>query len=168
MIAAAVITLSGRDDDKTPTANSTSSTVDAYSVPSRPATTAVDAITTLPDPNLPAVTPGPNGRGVRIDDIKVFQGTYQVFYRTTGYEPRIADDPASHHMHFFFDDVTPENAGSNGPMPGRYVLWDVPSPFTGYRIADRPAAAQRICVLVADRHHGVEQGSGNCVPLPVS
>ena len=42
----------------------------------------------------------------------------------------------------------------------------MPSPFNGYTIADKPAAASSMCVLVANFLHQVEQDTGNCVPLP--
>lgn len=115
---------------------------------------------------LAAVPVGASGRGVRIDSITVKDGTYQVVYRTAGYEPKISNEAGSHHIHFFFDTVTQENAGTNGPNPGAWILYDVPSPFTLYKVSDKPAAARYMCALVADRNHGVELNTGNCVSLP--
>jgi len=78
----------------------------------------------------------------------------------------IDPDPSTHHLHFFFDDVAPQNAGTNGNPPGKWVIWDVPSPFTGMKVADRPADANRICVLVANSNHEIELDTGNCVDIP--
>jgi molecular chaperone DnaK len=117
---------------------------------------------------VPAVAVGASGRGVRIDAITIKDGSYQVVYRTAGYVPKISNEAGSHHIHFFFDNVTQENAGTNGPSPGAWILYDVPSPFTLYKVSDKPAAARQMCALVADRNHGVELNTGNCVSLPTS
>ena len=42
-----------------------------------------------------------------------------------------------------------------------------PIPFKGYKVSDRPAAATKMCILVANMDHSVIQGTGNCVdPAP--
>ena len=165
VITAGVYFSTRGEEDPDPAASGVSTTADPYG--SVPTTDADDVTTTTARPGLAAVTPGASGRGVRIDDVIVKQGVYEVSYRTTGYEPRLSTDAGTHHLHFFFDDVAPEHAGQQSATPGRWVLWDVPSPFTGYRVADRPPGANRICALVADHTHNVELDSGNCVPLPV-
>lgn len=134
----------------------TSSTADAASTTAPPTT------------DLPAVAVGASGRGVRIDSITIKDGAYHVAYRTAGYTPKISADVGTYHIHFFFDTVAQENAGTNGPNPGAWILYDVPSPFTGYNVTDRPAASRYMCALVADRNHGVELGTGNCMSLPTS
>lgn len=149
----------GGGDGENATDTTTTSTTAA------PSTTAPTAPTTTA---LPAVTVGAGGRGVRIDSITIKDGAYQVVYRTAGYTPKISNEAGSHHIHFFFDTVTPENAGTNGPKPGEWILYDVPSPFTLYKVSDKPAAARYMCALVADRNHGVEVGTGNCASLPTS
>lgn len=68
------------------------------------------------------------------------------------------------HIHFFFDSVAPENAGSPGSGP--WYLYGGPRPFTGYRVSERPAAAMQMCALVANSNHSVQPNSGNCVDLP--
>ncbi len=40
------------------------------------------------------------------------------------------------------------------------------SPFTLFTQNDRPAGATQICILVANADHSVNQGTGNCYPLP--
>ena len=164
VVAAAFAVARGGDDAPGGTGTATTTTVDLYGAAVTRGT--VDRTTTTADPSLPAVTPGPSGRGVRIDHVEIVQGTYQVSYRTVGYDPELSEEPGTHHLHFFFDDTAAEHAGQQSATPGRWVLWDVPSPFTGYRVADRPNDADRICALVADHVHNVELGSGNCVPLP--
>jgi hypothetical protein len=144
----------GGDDNGAGTSTTTSTTA--------PATSTSTATT------LPAVAVGASGRGVRIDAITIKDGAYQVVYRTAGYDPKVSENPTTHHIHFFFDTVAQANAGTNGPKPGLWVLYDVPSPFTKYKVSDRPAGAQQMCALVADSHHGVETGTGNCLALPAA
>ena len=108
---------------------------------------------------------------MRIDSITISGGKYLVAYRTGGFEPKIdhtGGDPTSHHIHFFFDTVPQEDAGTNGPNPGSWIIWDVPTPFDGYKVSDRPANAKKMCSLVADTSHAVELSTGNCVDLPAS
>jgi hypothetical protein len=117
---------------------------------------------------LPAVAVGPSGRGVRIDSITIKNGKYSVVYRTAGYTPKVdGNDSSSHHIHFFFDTVPQEDAGTNGPhQTGAWILYDVPSPFEGYKVSDKPTAAHQMCSLVADYLHQIELNTGNCVALP--
>jgi actin-like ATPase involved in cell morphogenesis len=116
---------------------------------------------------LAAVPVGASGRGVMIDAITIKDGKYSVTYRTAGYTPKVdGNDPASHHIHFFFDNLAVENAGANGPNPGQWILYDVPSPFEGFKESDRPATAKRMCAAVSDYLHRVEVDTGNCVNLP--
>ena len=95
-----------------------------------------------------------------------------------GFDPFIGPAP-NRHIHFFFPvgsmATDPSNAGSGGPSPGDWVLWDEPNPFgpggnqLPYRVEDaRDVDAREICVLVADSQHVVEVGTGNCLPLPAA
>ena len=71
------------------------------------------------------------------------------------------------HVHFFFDTVEPRtNAGTGGPNPGFWIIYDTPSPFTLMKLSDKPAGAKQMCILVADQSHAIEVGTGNCVDLP--
>jgi hypothetical protein len=116
---------------------------------------------------LPAVPVGASGRGVMIDAITIKDGKYSVTYRTAGYTPKVdGNDPESHHIHFFFDNLAVENAGTNGPNPGSWILYDVPSPFEGFKESDRPSSAKRMCAVVSDFLHRIEVDTGNCVNLP--
>lgn len=98
--------------------------------------------------------------------IGVSGDAYEVHFTVSGYSPKISDEAGTLHIHFFFDTVKPENAGTNGKPPGEWVLYDGPSPFFGLKVADRPDGATKICALVADHVHGVQAGTGNCAELP--
>lgn len=87
-------------------------------------------------------------------------------YFTASDSPKISDEPGTSHVHFFWDTVPPENAGTNGKRPREWILCDGPSPFTLTKIADRPPGATKICALVADNVHGITPGTGNCADLP--
>ena len=96
---------------------------------------------------------------------------YSVQFRTTGFDPDINGGPQAHHVHFFFDSVPQELAGTNDPRnTGDWVLYDKPNPFTKYKLTDRAAhrGASKMCILVANNLHQIELGSGNCVALPSS
>lgn len=97
----------------------------------------------------------------RINSITVnSSGQYVVDYETFGYTEVLP----GMHVHFFFDTVPPEQAGSPGSGP--WYLYGGPRPFTGYGESDRPAQATQMCALVANSNHSVIAGSGNCVNLP--
>jgi hypothetical protein len=68
------------------------------------------------------------------------------------------------HVHFFFNTVSVEQAGSPGSGP--WYLYGGPRPFTKYSEADRPADATQMCALVANNNHSIIPGSGNCMNLP--
>jgi hypothetical protein len=67
-------------------------------------------------------------------------------------------------VHFFFNTVSPEQAGVPGSGP--WILYGGASPFTGYGVGDRPGGATQMCILVANPDHSVQLGTGNCVDLP--
>ena len=121
-----------------------------------------EATATLPPPSKtpppqPTATPLP---AVHITDIAIEDGNYVADYETNGFEPNVDDL----HLHFFFNTTSIANAGRPGSGP--YEMVARPSPFTTYAVADRPAEASELCVLVANPNHTVQLESGNCVPLP--
>lgn len=84
-------------------------------------------------------------------------------------------DTSNIHVHFFFDTVEPQYAGTalcpypSDPNQCQWKLYGGPSPYTGYNFAERPFGpygAEKMCVLVADADHSVRLGTGNCVKLP--
>jgi serine/threonine protein kinase len=121
---------------------------------------AVTLTVALPQ-DLPTTTDTMPSLYVRINDITT-NASYQyvVKYETFGF---IETLPGMH-VHFFFDTVTPENAGPPGEGP--WKMYGGPSPFTGYSEFDRPGSASQMCVLVVNADHSVILGSGNCLDLP--
>ncbi len=123
-------------------------------------------------PDDPPTAGLPGGRYVEITGITLQGDRYAVDYETYNYTPKISDNDGDYHIHFFFDTVAPENAGTNGPDPAEWILYDGPVPFTGYGPADRPPGADKICALVANHLHeiamygGRADKTGNCVDLP--
>lgn len=102
----------------------------------------------------------------RIDAITL-QGTrYIVDFETFGFTPVLPGQ----HVHFFFDTVPLDQAGTPGSGP--WQLYPAApnqrntSPFTLLTVDDRPAGATQMCILVANPDHSVIQGTGNCVDLP--
>jgi hypothetical protein len=113
-------------------------------------------ITNTPTATVPPGVPFARVNSIIIDD----QDRYVVEYETFEFTEVLP----GMHLHFFFNSVPPENAGSPGSGP--WFLYGGPRPFTGYRVSDRPAAATQICVLVANSNHSVQPNSGNCFDLP--
>lgn len=109
--------------------------------------------------------PGPSepvaALSTAITEIALDEGVYVVSFTTDGFTASLPDP---HHVHFFFDTVTPLQAGRPGSGP--WELYGGPSPFTGYTVEDRPDAATQLCVLVAEPDHSVRPDTGNCRDLP--
>jgi len=113
-------------------------------------------ITNTPEPTVPPGIPFVRINAITVDE----QNRYVVDYETFEYTEVLPGQ----HVHFFFNTVLPENAGSPGSGP--WILYGGPRPFTGYKESDRPAAATQMCALVANSNHSVQPNSGNCVNLP--
>lgn len=118
------------------------------------------------EPTGPPTEGLPGGRYVEIDTITASGSAYAVEFTPYNFVPLIGSGDQDFHVHFFWNSVEPQNAGTNSPSPGEWFLYDGGSPFTGYSFADRPPEATQLCALVADSAHGVTVGSGNCVTLP--
>ncbi|MEW6400577.1 MAG: protein kinase [Chloroflexota bacterium] len=117
---------------------------------------ATATITNTPEPTVPPGIPY-----VRINSITIDSNNrYVVEYETFEYTEVLP----GMHVHFFFDTVTPQNAGSPGSGP--WILYGGPRPFTEYRVSDKPAAATQMCALVANANHSIQMNSGNCMDLP--
>ncbi len=135
----------------------------AESTTSTTTSTTASPTTTLPAVTTTTLSPE-DGLDVIIDAITVVDGAYHITYRTD-FEPLIGSDPASHHIHFFFDTVPVTEAGVPGAGP--WKLYDTPSPFTGWRVSDRPAAARQMCATVATNGHAVlDPMHVHCLDLP--
>lgn len=131
------------------------------SLPPTPSPTPTPTPVPTPTPTpVPTPTPTPAGRQARIVGITTSGGRYVVDYDVFGYDPVLP----GRHVHFFFDTVTPTQAGVPGKGP--WILYAGPVPFNGYKVTDRPSAADRMCILVANTNHSVVQNTGNCMDLP--
>jgi len=117
-------------------------------------------VTATPPPTeIPTATMPP--LYVRINGISINANQYYVVdYETFGYTEQLP----GRHVHFFFNTVTPENAGMPGSGP--WILYGGPRPFVGYRVSDKPTMATHMCALVANSDHSVILESGNCFDLP--
>jgi molecular chaperone DnaK len=111
-----------------------------------------------------------------ITDVEVVDGRYVLTYDATGFTPMI-DDAGAFHVHFFWDTLPVLNAGSNGPDPGRWLLWDTPFEVSDafFDRAERPPGSRQICVVIADNAHGVadvtgdgepDTDTGGCIDIP--
>ncbi|MEX1007761.1 MAG: Hsp70 family protein [Acidimicrobiia bacterium] len=117
-----------------------------------------------------------------LTDVRLDGETYIATYVVQGFqpiifEPNVKGKPSDHHVHFFFDTVGADHAGSNTPQPGIWEVWDKDSGhgelrFDAFNLTNQNdkggEGATKLCILVADKDHGVEAGSGNCLPLPAS
>jgi hypothetical protein len=142
--------------DQSTVVESTTSTVEDTTTTSEATTTVTeDSTTTVAD-----------GLSATISDIAIDGGRYVVSY-TTSFQPLISSDPASHHLHFFFDTVPIAEAGAPGGGP--WILYDGPAPFTQYGPGDRPSGAEQMCVTVATHTHAVDNPAVyHCMALPDS
>ncbi len=121
--------------------------------------------TPVPTPTAaPTPTPTPRGLAANIKGITVSGGRYVVDYEVFNIDEDGDPHDGGRHVHFFYDTVAPTQAGTPGTGP--WELYDGPSPFRVYRVADKPGAATQMCVLVARGDHSVIQDTGNCVDLP--
>jgi hypothetical protein len=135
--------------------------------------------TATTQPGVPKCT-SQSGRCAFITSIKFVAPTYVATYVVKGFEPIIyvpgkQGKPTDHHVHFFYDTVGADHAGTNTAQPGIWQVWDRASGhgqlvFDAYNAFNQNShggfGAKQLCILVADANHGVEQGSGNCMPLP--
>jgi serine/threonine-protein kinase len=127
--------------------------------------TATPSATPTPVPTAtlePTATPTivHSGLTAHISQVQVVGDHYEVHFSTTGYTPALP----GRHVHFFFNTVSEAQAGVPGGGP--WKLYGGPSPFTEYLVADRPAGATQMCILVANLDHSIQPGTGNCQPLP--
>jgi molecular chaperone DnaK len=146
--------------------------------PTAPTTSLPDQVTTG-GTTVPECTSA-SGRCAFITDLRLEGGSYVAEYAVEGFEPVIFEpgvkgSPRDHHVHFYFDTVDEVNAGTNGPNPSTWAVWDRDSGrgelvFDAFspanQTANAGAGATSLCVAVADSDHGIETGTGNCVPLP--
>lgn len=98
---------------------------------------------------------------VRINNIWVNDSNYYVVeYETFGYTEQLPGQ----HIHFFFNTVSPDQAGYPGSGP--WELYGGPRPFAKYPVSSKPQNATQICALVANSNHTIIPETGNCFYLP--
>jgi serine/threonine-protein kinase len=151
-VAFALLNKGGGDDNTAPSGgdSATATRVDATRAAGAP--TAIYTAT-------PVYTATPAGKHAEITGITASGGAYVVQY-TTNYQTPAEGD----HVHFFFDTVKPAAAGVPGAGP--WFVYYGPVPFIGYKTTDKPAGATKMCILVANPDHSVQQNTGNCWQLP--
>jgi len=142
----------------------------------RPTTTIPPTTTTSEPADVECADPGTD-RFVCIRSVSVdADGGLVAPFDATNFEPFIGGAP-NHHIHFYFPvGVIAENqlnAGTSGPSPGGWRIWDTPSTFgpggnvAAYTVDEAAAVeATELCALVADAQHQVIADSGNCVEIP--
>ncbi|MCL4860427.1 MAG: S8 family serine peptidase [Caldilineaceae bacterium] len=110
---------------------------------------------------LPAIlSQGGSGIRAQISAVEVEGGRFVIHFTTSGYAPALPGQ----HVHFFFNTTSPEQAGA--PGNGAWHVHGSLSEYRGVTLAERPAGATQLCVLVANPDHSVLLGSGNCYNLP--
>jgi hypothetical protein len=109
---------------------------------------------------LPLLLKNSSALSAQITNIILNGTAYSVAFQTSGFTPQLPGQ----HVHFFFNTVLPEQAGMPGTGP--WKIYGGASPFTEYTVADRPAGATQMCILVANPDHSVQLGTGNCFVLP--
>lgn len=99
---------------------------------------------------------------VVITGIRLDAGVYVVDYDVHNFP-----DSSNLHVHMFFNNIPPEQAGSPGSGPWK-LTWGSygDPPFTQYIVSTRPSNATQMCALVANPNHSIQLSSGNCVDLP--
>ncbi len=133
------------------------------SAPPSPSPTPSPTASPTPTPTpVPTPSPTPAGRQVRIQGITIQGNAYAVEFQAFHFTP---DIPGTRHIHFFWDTIPPTKAGAPAPSKN-WILYDGSSPFLKYKVADKPAGAKQMCVLVANHDHTVVQDTGNCWDLP--
>lgn len=155
--AAFALTRSGNDDETPAGGESTATaTAPAAAQVNTPAPTWTAAAVVTP---APTATPAPSAA---IKGITVSNRRYWVEFTTTALALNGVEGVT--HVHFFWDTVPVSAAGVPGAGP--WIVYGGPSPFSGYSVAEKPAAAKQMCVLVANADHSVRPGTGNCFNLP--
>lgn len=116
---------------------------------------------TTPTPTLSLTPTIPVGVPYsRINGISVGDQSYVVEYETFEYSEALP----GMHVHFFFNTVPPEQAGS--PAQGPWYLYGGPRPFDDALLSERPELATQMCILVANPDHSIQIDTGNCYTLP--
>ena len=98
-----------------------------------------------------------------IENVTVADDHYVIQYQKSGFGECLESQDCVH-VHFFFNTVKPEAAVVPGEGP--WELSHGSSPYDGYQVAERPAAATEMCILVANADHTGHPATTHCVDLP--
>jgi hypothetical protein len=111
----------------------------------------------------------PGVKCINIRSLAVEGNAVVVVWEAINFTPSLQ----SFHAHFFWDTVSPKQAGTNAAKFGATVgTWELTDkqPFRSegeLRVANRPAAAKQVCVTVADVAHAlVDPAIFDCIALP--
>ncbi|MBC7878678.1 MAG: serine/threonine protein kinase [Anaerolineales bacterium] len=118
--------------------------------------------TEIPTETAIPLSPTPDTPYVVISGIRLENAVYVVDYDVNNFP-----DASNLHVHIFFNNIPPEQAGSPGSGPWK-LTWGSygDPPFTQYIVSSRPPDATQMCALVANPNHSIQLNSGNCVDLP--
>ncbi len=148
------------DDTSTTTTTEVQTTT---TVPDTTTTVATTTTTTLPLSQQCTSEIQANDKWVCITDI-TREGdviTADFDFDWGGDTPNVA---GGDHFHVFGNNVPPELAGTQA-SGGSWTVWDQ-TQFVGRIGGDISPDATELCVLWANPDHTVNQGTGNCWPIP--
>jgi len=167
LIIIVLVVVLGGGSGSEPTASTTTEAAAATTaapttaVPTTAAPTTAAPTTAAPTTAAPTTTLFPVGLdAVRIISVGLEGSTYIVAY-DTNYDPLIASDPASRHIHFYWDVYAPATVGLNEPAAtrGDWQVWDLDATgaksFDGFTVGTKPSGATEICALPATFDHQV-------------
>lgn len=91
---------------------------------------------------------------------------YEIAFITEGFVPEPPSIDGSHHVHFYFNTLTQDDAGLPGNGP--WSLYAGPSPYIDPNNTPltRPQGATQLCIAVANFNHTLVKNTGNCFDLP--
>jgi hypothetical protein len=120
------------------------------------------ATATVPpaDTPTPLPTSTPSTLYASINWVRIENARYLVDFQTFNYQSVLPGQ----HIHLFFDTLPQHLAGA--PAPGGWFVHGTGSPVSPFSVSQRPAAATKMCILVANPDHSIILNSGNCVELP--
>ena len=131
---------------------------DATEPPPATVPTLMPTATATPRPTL--TPPTPIFQGIELTEIRVEDGNYIIDYQVVGF----AAAPIGVHFHFYFNNISENEAGIAGD--GQYVEHDGPPPFVFAIPANIPFGVTQVCAVMAGRLHQIRPGSSSCIDLP--
>ena len=148
-------------DTPVPTAEDTATApaADATEPPAAPTEDTTPQATATRRPTQPPPTAVPF-QGVQLTNIREEDGNYVIDYRIVGF----ALAPIGVHLHFYFNNITENDAGIGGTGP--YIEYDGLPPFVYEAPDETPFGATQVCAVMAGRLHQIRPGSSSCIDIP--